>query len=295
VRYSMSFINGGLVMLSEMLGKLPPSEKKIASFILEYPKEAIALTASELGKRSSTSSAAVIRLCKSLGLKGYQELKLRIAGDLQKTDHPGFRDIEPNESQHSIIEKMSSNSIQTIRETADLLSTEELSKAVEAIQKAETVHFFGVGASSIIAQDAQQKFLRINKHATAFADIHMTATLVANVKPDDVVFGISFSGKTFEVAKILELANKRGAVTISLTKYGSSLVSDQAGIRLFTSSTKEPTFRSGATSSRIAQLHVIDILFMCAASRQYDESVAYLDETRSAIDFLRENVKSKLK
>lgn len=289
----MAYAMGGLVMLTEMLDKLPPSEKKIASYILENPREAISMTASELGKSSSTSSAAVIRLCKSLDLKGLQELKLRIAGDLQKTQPKGFRDIEPNESQYSIIEKMTTNSIQTLQETAELLSTDELSKAVEILQNADTIHFFGVGASSIIAQDAQQKFLRINKHATAFNDTHMAATMVANAKENDVVVGISFSGKTFEVAKILELANKQGANTISLTKYGSSIVSDQADIRLYTSATREPTFRSGATSSRIAQLHVIDIIFMCVTSGKYEEAVKYIDETRESIDFLRKSIVSR--
>jgi DNA-binding MurR/RpiR family transcriptional regulator len=287
----MSFMTGGLVRLSEMLPKLPPSEKKIAIYILENPQEAISLTANEIGKRSYTSGAAVIRLCKSLDLKGFQDLKLRIAGDLQKTTVQEFRDIVPEESQFAIIEKMTNNSIQTIKETVELISTDELSRAVTVLQNARTIHFFGVGASSIIVQDAQQKFMRIDKPATAFTDIHIAATLVANAHKDDVVFGISFSGKTFEVAKILELANRKGAQTISLTKYGSSLVSEQADIRLYTSNTREAVFRSGATSSRIAQLHVIDILFMCVASQQYEKTLHHIDETREAIDFLRENIK----
>jgi DNA-binding MurR/RpiR family transcriptional regulator len=286
-------MTGGLVMLSEMHLKLPPSERKVALYILENPQESISLTASELGSRSSTSSAAVIRLCKSLDLKGFQDLKLRVAGDLQKTKVQGFRDIEPNESAVSIIEKMTINSIQTIHETAELLGTEELEKAVSVIKNAGTIHFFGVGASSIIAQDAQQKFLRIDKKATAFTDLHMVATLVANAQKNDVVVGISFSGKTFEVAKILELANKKGVHTISLTKYGSSLVTEQADIRLYTTGAREPTFRSGATSSRIAQLHVVDILFMCVASQAYEETVRHLDETREMINILRDNIKPK--
>ncbi|MBS4200822.1 MurR/RpiR family transcriptional regulator [Bacillus sp. FJAT-49732] len=289
----MAIATGGLVMLSEMLSKLPPSEKKIAAYILENPRDAISLTASELGKRSSTSGAAVIRLCKSLDLKGLQDLKFRIAGDLQKTVQQEVRDIEPNESKYTIIEKMTTNSIQTIKETAELLSEEELTKAIHAIENASSIHFFGVGASYIIAQDAQQKFLRISKHATAFNDIHMAATVVANFGKDDVLVGISFSGNTVEVATILELANKVGANTISLTKYGSSIVSEQADIRLYTSATREPTFRSGATSSRIAQLHAIDILFMCVAAQQYEETVKHIDETREAIDFIGKSERPK--
>lgn len=285
----MPFASGGLVMLSEMLPQLPPSERKIATYILENPRESISLTASELGKRSSTSSAAVIRLCKSLNLKGLQELKLRVAGDLQKEQSHETRDIEPNESRYAVIDKMTSNSIQTLKETAELLGTDELLKAIEALEKAKTIHFFGVGASHIIAEDAMQKFIRINRYTTAFSDLHMAATAVANTEKNDVVMGISFSGGTVEVANLLGLAQKQGATTISLTKYGSNIVSEQADIRLYTSATKEPTFRSGATSSRIAQLHAIDILFMCVASRQYDEIVTYTDETREAINFIKQN------
>lgn len=284
----MTNTTGGLVMLKEMKDKLPPSEKKIASYILTNPRSAISCTTSELAQFSETSSAAVIRLCKSLGLKGFQELKLKVVGDLQKNVQEGYRDIQPNETYDSVLEKMTNNSIKSLKETAEMLHLSELSKSVEALKNAGTIHFFGVGASAIIAQDAQQKFLRINKKATAFADLHMVAMLVGNVQPEDVVVGISFSGETAEVAQILELANQKGATTISLTKYGSSKVSDQANIKLFTSASKEATFRSGATSSRLAQLHVLDILFMCVASTQYDSSIRYLDESRNAIEYIQQ-------
>src|SRR5690606_20166380 len=126
-------------------------------------------------------------------------------------------------------------------------------------------------------------------------DLHLAATVIANASEEDVVVGITFSGQTIEVAKLIELANQKGATTISLTKYGSSMVSDRADIRLYTSTTKEATFRSGATSSRMAQLHVIDILFMRAASQQYEETVKHLDKTREAVDFIKGKHKSKIK
>lgn len=289
----MSYMTGGLTMLTEMLPMLPPSEKKIASYIIGHPEEAINLTAQELGKRSNTSGAAVIRLCKSLDLKGFQDLKFRIAGDLQKTTDEGFRDIKPNESLQSIIDKMTINSIQTIKETAELLRIDEVEKAVQLLLNAKKIHFVGVGASGIIAKDAEQKFLRINKTVHAFSDTHMAATLVANGNEDEVVVGISFSGETQEVAKVLELAKQKKMKTISITRYGSSKVTEQADIRLYTSATREPTFRSGATSSRIGQLQVIDILFMRVATLKYEETVNYIDVTRDAIDFITANSKKR--
>lgn len=281
--YMSSSLSGGLVMLGEMKSKLPPSERKIATYVLENPGDAVLCTANELGERSSTSGAAVIRLCKSLGLKGFQELKIRIAGDLQRPMEERYRDIHPDETPQSLLFKMANNSIQAIKETSEILSTDELTKAVKALSTARNIHFFGVGASGIIAQDAQQKFLRINKQATAFADTHMAATLAANSTKEDVLFGISYLGQTAEVVEFLRLGERSKATTISLTRYGPSPVSKTAEINLFTSASTEATFRSGATSSRLAQLHVIDVLFMCVATEQYDESIKYLDQTREAI------------
>src|SRR5699024_11297010 len=97
-----------------------------------------------------------------------------------KTTEHGYRDIKPNEYVPSITEKMTSNSIQTIRETADLLSTEQLQKTVNILSEARRIHFIGVGASGILAQDAQQKFLRIDKLSYALSDVHTAATLVAS-------------------------------------------------------------------------------------------------------------------
>ncbi|QDQ00443.1 MurR/RpiR family transcriptional regulator [Lysinibacillus fusiformis] len=290
----MEKINAGLIMLAEMEERLPPSERKVATYILEHPTKAIKMTAVELGEASNTSGAAVIRLCKSLNVSGIQELKLRIAGDLQR-EKVDDRDIEPNETLKSIVEKVTTQSSQILRETADLIDEKELLKAVTSLSQAKRIFFFGVGASGIAAMDADQKFLRINKNSMALTDLHLGATAVVNAGEGDVVVGISFSGETHEVAKILEIASETPATTISLTRYGNSLVSSLADICLHTSPNVEATFRSGATSSRLAQLHVIDILFMCVATSSYEQTINYLDKTRSVIQNLHKKVAKRKK
>ena len=288
----MSQLKGGLILLKEIVHRLPPSERKIAEYIIENPDTAILLTASQLGQESDTSSTAVMRLCKSLGLSGLQELKIRVAGDIQNdTLSSEFRDIVPNESLASIIDKVTSNTVHSLRETVDILSYDNIQKAVETLKTAKSIIFIGFGASNIAAVDAEQKFIRINKNATFYPDVHMAATAIATRGEGDVLVGISFSGQTIEVIKLMELAKRNKMRTISITKYGPSPVMKLADIQLYTSTSKEATFRSGATSSRIAQLHMIDILFMCYASSQYEETINYLDETREAIQFIHKNKK----
>lgn len=275
-------------MLQNMLEQLPASERKIAQYILENPRSILNSTVSDIGIQAKTSGAAVIRLCKSLGLNGFPDLKVRIAGDLVKPAEQGYRDIEPGESFFSIVQKTTSNSIQSIRDSEEIINYEELERAVHTLLPAMNVYFFGIGASNIIAKDAQQKFLRIQKNATAFTDTHLVATLIANAGKDDVVFGISHSGETAEVVKVLSLAKERGVKTISLTKYGQSSVASLADIKLFTSYSGEPAFRSAATSSRLAQLYMMDILFLSMATVQYEQTIHAIDQTREAIRFIKE-------
>ncbi|MCM3587539.1 MurR/RpiR family transcriptional regulator [Mesobacillus maritimus] len=282
-------VTGGLKMIENMLNQLPASERKIAQFILEYPYEAVNCTVSDLATKTQSSGAAVIRLCKSLGVKGFQDLKVRIIGDLGKPKEQGYRDIERGERPEDIVHKTLNNSIQSLRDSAEIINHEELEKAVQALLNAKNIHFYGIGASHVIAIDAQQKLLRINKRATALADTHLLATLLANAEKDDVLFAISFSGETQEVINVTALAKEQGVKTISLTKYGQSSLSSLADINLYTSYSAEAPFRSAATSSRLAQLLIIDILFLSMATEQFDETVQYIDKTREAIQFLKDH------
>ncbi|PLR69303.1 MULTISPECIES: MurR/RpiR family transcriptional regulator [Bacillaceae] len=282
---------GGLSIIQTMLNKLPQSEQKLADYILQHPHEVVDSTVSELSTSAQTSGAAVIRLCKSLGLKGFQDLKMRIAGDLMKSVEQGYRDIEPSESLYRVVEKTTSNTIQIIRDTAEIIDHDNLKTAISMLLNAKNVHFCGVGASNIVAADAQQKLIRINKGATAFTDMHLVATLIANADKDDVLFAISFSGETQEIINVLKLAKERGVKTIGLTHFGQTTVSSLCDVSLHTSFSNEAPFRSAATSSRLAQLYMIDILFLGMATERYDETVQYIDNTRSAIKSMTEKYK----
>ncbi|UOY87602.1 MurR/RpiR family transcriptional regulator [Bacillus glycinifermentans] len=280
---------GGLDMIRTMLHKLPQSERKLAEYILENPQDIVNGTIQEISASANTSGAAAIRLCKSLGLKGYQDLKLRIAGDLMRSADQGYRDIEPQESLYSIAQKTASNSIQVIRDTLDNIDHLELQKAIQMLITAGTVHFCGIGASGIVAQDAQQKFLRIKKGATAFTDMHLIATLIANADEHDIVFAISHSGETNEIVDVLKLAKERGVKTIGLTRFGQSAVSSICDVALYTSCSNEAPFRSAATSSRLAQLYMIDILFLGLAAERYEETIQYIDQSKAAIQTMGTN------
>lgn len=277
-------ISGGIAMIKNVINDLPESEKKIAIFILNNPSNLLTMTAQELGDSSNTSSSAVIRLCKSLNLSGFQELKMRILGDLNSSHDASYSDIKKDDTIKSIIQSLRNNAIKSIDETLQFLNEETLKACVNFIDKADTIVIYGMGASFLAAKDAQQKFLRVNKSCYAIEDTHLNATMIANLNKNDLFVGISTSGETRETIKLIELANLRNINTIGITRYGKTTLSKLSKCNLYTPSSIETPFRSAATSSRMSQLYIIDVLFMCYATSKYDSIINYLKNTADTIN-----------
>ena len=66
-------------------------------------------------------------------------------------------------------------------------------------------------------------------------------------------------------------ARRHGATTVAITNFSRSPITTVAD-HVLTTAARETTFRSGAMSSRIAQLTVVDCLFVGVAQRTYDET-----------------------
>ncbi|NOU95717.1 SIS domain-containing protein [Paenibacillus sp. LMG 31456] len=281
-------LTGGIISIKSMLDQLHPSERKTAEYILEHPREVVQYSVQKLAELSGVSEATVIRLCQKMNMKGFQELKLRIAGDLSSNQIStgGYEEIRMGESIENIVQAVSNNNKQSIDDTVAVLSIDEVNKAVDVLSKARRINIMGCGASYLIAEDLMHKFVRIGRWCEAYSDFHGQLTSAVTMGPEDVAFGISYSGKTIEIIESLTEAKKQGATTITLTKYGMSPVSELADIRLFTSAV-EQNIRSGATASRIAQLNVIDILFTSYASRQNEQMIPILEKSRIALSRLR--------
>ncbi|CEI81942.1 putative HTH-type transcriptional regulator YbbH [Oceanobacillus oncorhynchi] len=277
--------NDGLIRIREALNIIKPAERNAANYILEHPEEAVRLSIKELSERSGSSQAAIIRLCKNIGVSGFQDLKLRVAGNLQTSELSNYNntEISSGEKVSSIMDIISQKNIQSIEQTLKILDLSSVERAIEALDKANRIDFYGAAASQVIAQDAQQKFLRINKYCTAFEDAHLQLTSSVTLTEKDVAVGISYSGETKHVNSSIENAKKNNAMVITITRYGKNTLSEMADIPLYVSSVESELVRSAATASRMAQLNIIDILFTGVASRSYDSTLYYLNKTREVL------------
>jgi len=274
-------VPGCFVRIQGTYSSLRTAEQRVADFILKHAEELIYLTVTELAERTQTSESTVVRLCQKIGYKGYQEFKIMLARDLVGPTETVYEQIEPTDALPSLKAKVFQANAQALKDTIEVLSDEELGKAVEAIARARKVEIYGIGGSAPLALDAYHKFMKLGLCAVWLNDSDLMAMSSSLLLPGDVALGISHTGASRDVCDAMENAQNAGATTICITHRATSPITKVSNIKLFTAA-KETAFGSDATSSRIAQLTIIDTLFASIANQDYDHALQRIQKTREA-------------
>lgn len=272
-----------LARIESVLERLPNSERKIAQYILENSRDIVRMSVHEVAANAKASSAAVIRLCRSIEVSGFSELKVLLSSQTSHSFISGFYDIEPNETIHTIKEKIVSNSVQVIKETAKELDGGIIEKTIESIKNATVMYVYGVGASSLAADDIMQKWSRLGKTVIVHQDAHIYAAMLSNSPPNSIFFCISNSGETPEVLRMAGIAKEFGCLTIGLSRFGSNSLSKSVDVSLHHVHAPEAQFRSAATSSLFAQFLTIDIIFYAYVSKYFDDSIQKIVNSRNSV------------
>lgn len=270
-----------IVRLNEYVTHASGAEKGIIEFILHDPKIMVGMTIHECAKRSYTSPSSVVRLCRKLGFEGFKEFHQSLVYELALLDSDlkeKGKEITYQDSLHDIIEKVTSKNILSLDNTAKLMDDTTLQACVQQMMSCRSICLFGMGASLLVAKDAYLKFLRINKPCIINDDWHAQLLQARNMVSEDLAIAISYSGMTKEVIECIKAAKDKGAKVIAITRFEDNPLAKLADYNLSVSAT-EFIFRSGAMSSRIAQLNIIDILYAAYVNQHYDASLKQLKLT----------------
>ncbi|HEV2642315.1 MAG TPA: MurR/RpiR family transcriptional regulator [Candidatus Elarobacter sp.] len=274
-------VPGSFVRLQGTYSGLRAAEQRVADFILAHPDELIYLTVTELADRTHTSESTVVRLCQKIGYKGYQEFKIVLARDLVEPATAIYAAIEPGDDLATVKTKVFQANAQALRDTLEVLDEGQLQRAVDTIAGARRLEIYGVGGSSPLALDAYHKFVKLGVAAVALSDGDLMAMSSSLLAAGDVALGISHTGASRDVTDALGRAKRHGATTICLTHRSSSPITKVSDVVLVTAA-QQTAFSSDASSSRIAQLAVIDTLYVGVAHKNHARSLEMIERTREA-------------
>ncbi len=268
-----------------LLPDLTPSEARVAELMLRSAA-GDPLPLKQVAADAAISEAMVVKTAKRLGYKGFRELRAALGAYKRLPNVDLHEDLDQHDSAEVIVQKVFRTAIQALEETLAILDMDGFKRAAGLIHGARYLEFYGLGGSAQIARDVAHKFLRIGIRASVFDDTHMMAMSASLLKEKDVVIAFSHSGRTTGVLEAVQIARVNGAAVIALTNYESSPLADVSDVLLCSTALGSP-LNSENAAARIAQLNIMDAIFMAVAQKSYRAAEENLARTMGAVQTKR--------
>jgi DNA-binding MurR/RpiR family transcriptional regulator len=259
-------MSGLLIRLQSMCSGLADAERQVAEYVLSNPAEVPYQSVQEVSRGAKVSVASVSRLARKAGCRSFKDFKIELAQEVPTNASAVFEGIGKDDSDEQVVRKVFGANLHALEETLRVLDASSLIEGVGAIVKARRVVFFGIGSSGVLAKEAALRFVHLDIQAEAYEDSYQMLVQSARLGDKDVAVGISHSGRSAVTVEAVALARKRGATTLGLCNYHGSPLHEACDLFFVTAFT-ETRVKATALSSLIAQLGLIDAMYLLAAKK----------------------------
>ncbi|MGF2116722.1 MurR/RpiR family transcriptional regulator [Enterococcus casseliflavus] len=263
-------------------------EQAIADYILENPSKVSHSSISDLSNELGIADSTFFQFTKKLGYNGFKDFKMAML--MQENDFSAIsihENIQKSDNELTMAQKVFDSNMTTLTDTKNLLKEEDLKLAAAMINQSKRLFFFGVGGSEIVATDAYHKFLRSPITIFHSSDYHIQLMEASLLTPDDCGIFISHTGKSRETIELAQVAKNNGAKIIVITSHAASPLA-KLGDVVFISISEETEFRSEALASRIAQLSIMDSLYVILMFINRDKAQQSIAKIRRSISKIKE-------
>ncbi|MCB1644967.1 MAG: MurR/RpiR family transcriptional regulator [Pseudomonadales bacterium] len=276
-----------LQTIRDSLPTLPPSEKRVALWLLENPRAATNTNIAELASLAGISEPTVIRFCRRLGLNGFRALKDQLIAASQIPETYLHQSVQADDTVSTAALKVMETCTRTLLDLSRLTAVLPFEEATQLLTNARQIVFAGIGASGLVAQDATHKFFRLGTPCTAATDTQTILQMASIATEDDVFIFISQTGKWPELTRAVSLCRAQGAKVIAIS--GEHTPLGAAANLVFDCKVAEDTNIYTPMNSRLAHLVLLDALQVVLALTNGSDAEAKLRTAKSAIQPVAES------
>ena len=202
-----------------VMSSLSPSEKAIATYVLDHPSDVATLTVRELAAETSTSPASVSRFARTLGYHAYSDMRLalgvsisRASGERKATGGKvTLDDVEGS------VKYVLSHKVEELAQTTSLINSDDFSAIVNLLHNANLVLIAGVGNSISMGANAAFKLSDVGVRAFCPNTTESMASAATNLKENDVLLVISTSGYSKRLVNIFDSAEDSNTPIVMIT------------------------------------------------------------------------------
>ena len=262
-------------------GGLSRSFQTVGRYLTQNPNDVAVQSINDIAARCNVHASSLVRFAQHLGYTGFKELK-DIFHRRLATAAPGFEarvgalkdDLRLHErgSPKGFLGDLVARDIATLQDLFKDVEDADLSRAVDLLERAETIYIAGQLRSAPIAAFICYTLTMLRRRVVLLDANGGLATEMARVmRPGDVLFAISFRYYAKEVVAITEGAYAAGVPVIAISDSGLSPLAKCAAV-LFSVPESEYAFsRSLAAPMCLAQALVVAL-----ASRLQQDAEPYI-------------------
>jgi RpiR family carbohydrate utilization transcriptional regulator len=273
---------GTLIRLRGLYPSLKAALRKVADVTLARPELAIYASVNEVAAAAGVSEATVMRLCRLLGFRGFQDFKIALARELVTPLQRLHEEVAEGDDAATIVHKVFHANIAALQDTQAVLDMKAMDAAAKWLLEARLILLIGVGTSGPIVTDASNKFFRLGLVVQAITDAHLMMMAAALLSTRDVLLAVSHSGSTRDTVETAKTAKNAGARVICITNNSLSPLTKTADLVLATAS-RETRFRQEAMASRLCQTSILDSLYTLIAMARPEAALQKLAKIENVI------------
>lgn len=257
------------------------TEETIVEYILSHPAQIAEMTTRELAEKTYTSPAAIFRLCQKLGLKGYNEFKIKFTSEINRTlpcgAHIMRRPITDKDSTSDIVRKLAQLEIEAIEETKNEMDLAQMERIAELLDKADIIDIYAYDQNFSLAQMAVYNFLQVKKTAVAHNSLNsqLSAALIADKHHLAII--ISRSGLNQRLIRTARILKKQGIKTILLSVNRETKLACLCDEFLYVANTLDYLDLGGNIFS-VGVRYYFDVLVSLLLSRHFTEVESFYEE-----------------
>jgi RpiR family carbohydrate utilization transcriptional regulator len=274
---------GTLIRLRGLYPSLKTALRKVAEVILRQPEMAIYASVNEVAAAATVSEATVMRFCRILGFKGFQDFKIALAREMvipspryhEEMGVTGADDV-------ALVRKVFQTNGVALQDTLEILEIEAMKEAAQLLLTAQQIMVIGVGGSRPAVTYAGNRFLLLGLRAYLCTDFYLMLMAASMLSRGDVVLAISNLGTTREIVETVGIAREKGARVMCITNNSLSPVARLCNPALVTAS-REVTLPEEAVASLVCQIAILDALFALIAQARGEQSREILDGMEKAM------------
>jgi DNA-binding MurR/RpiR family transcriptional regulator len=285
---------GTLIRLRGLYPSLKTALRKVADVILRQPEMAIYASVNEVAAVATVSEATVMRFCRILGFKGFQDFKIALAREMV-IPSPRSREEVGGEGEEdtAVVRKVFHTNAVALQDTLEILEIEAMKEAAQLLLTARQILVVGVGGSGPAVTYTGNRFLLLGLKASMCTDFYLMLMAASLLSQGDVVLAISNLGTTREIVETVGIAQEKQARVMCITNNSLSPLARICNPVLVTAS-REVTLPEEAVASLVCQIAILDALFALIAGAQgakSRETLNGMEETMVKVGVMRQPAK----